>query len=115
MLRAPLLLSVLCFVSLLPAQVLPLNGPVEGFTFDAPTGSFRAVIGSLGSASLGPAILQGVDYGSVAPRQHHALSFQNGRCLVVPDLGVLQMSTVELPGGFPVPEGVAWSGDGSVA
>lgn len=115
MLRASLLLSALCSINLLPAQMLPLNGPVEGFTFDAPTGSFRAVIGSLGSASLGPAIIRGLDYGSVAPRQSHALSFQSGRCLVVSDLGSSQMSTVELPGDFPIPEGVAWSGDGSAA
>jgi hypothetical protein len=115
MLRASLLVSALCSVGFLQAQALSLTGPVEGFSFDAPTGSFRAVIGSLGNASLGPALVQGVDYGSVAPRQSHALSFQGGRCLVVPDLGSSQMSTVELPGGFPIPEGVAWSGDGSVA
>ena len=115
MLRAALLLSLLCSVSLLPAQLVPLNGPVEGFTFDPPTRSFRAVIGSLGSASLGPALVKGFDYGSVAPRQNHALSFQEGRCLIVSDLGSPQISTIELPGVSPIPEGVVWSGNGSVA
>jgi hypothetical protein len=114
MCRTTLLVTLLCSIRLLPAQMLPLYGPVEGFTFDPPTRSFRAVIGSLGSASLGPALVKGLDYGSVAPRQNHALSFQSGRCLVV-DLRSPQVSTAELPGIFPIPEGVVWSGDGSVA
>ena len=113
--RAFLVVCFLWSVGLLTAQPAPLTGPVEGFTFDVPTRSLRAVIGSLGAASLGPALVKGLDYGSVAPRQNYALSFEGGRCLLVSGLGFSQVSTVEIPGIFAAPEGVVWSGNGSVA
>jgi hypothetical protein len=101
-------------MALLMAQS-SINGPVEGFIFDRPTKSLRAVIGSLGSASLGPAVLEGLDYGSVAPRQDYGLAFRDGRCLVVSGLRAADVAVVELPGQCAVPEGIAWSGDSSVA
>ena len=70
--RISILFSVFsCLIGALPAQQTNLSGPIEGFTFDAPTGSFRAVIGFPGSASLGPAILAGFDHGSVAPQKDY--------------------------------------------
>ncbi len=102
-------------ISSLPAQHLSLKGPVEGFVYDAPTRSLRAVMGSLAAASLGPPLLGGQDFGSVAPYQDHAVAFQEGRCLIVTRLGSEQVTTAELPGEFAVPDGISWSGDGSVA
>jgi hypothetical protein len=105
-----------CFgIVSLPAQPPPFGGPVEGFTFDAPSKTIRAVTGLPGSAYLGAALLSGLDYASVAPRQRYAVAFQNGRVLLVTGLGLDQTSTTELPGSVAVPEGVAWSDDGSVA
>jgi hypothetical protein len=108
-------LPVFLSISLLPAQQTQLSGPVEGFTFDLPTMSLRPVIGSLGSASLGQPILRGVAFGSVAPQQNYALTFRDSRCSLVLGLGSAQTSTVKVPGSFVLPEGVAWSGDGSTA
>ena len=101
-------------IGFLAAQT-PVSGPMEGFIFDPPTNSLRAVVGFLGSASLGPAILPKLDYASVAPQKNYAIGFQEGRCLVVSGLDSEHVTTIGLPGGFSVPEGVAWSGDGSVA
>src|SRR5262245_46644462 len=84
-------LPVLLLTGLLPAQQSLFQGPIEGFTFDPPTRTLRAVIGSLGAASLGPDLLKGLDYASVAPRQNYGLSFQSGRCLVVSGLGSGQL------------------------
>lgn len=108
-------LPVFFWIGVLPAQQPPFSGPVEAFTFDVPTMSFRAVVGSLGSAFLGPAILSRFDYGSVAPHQDYGIAFRGDQCLLVSGLGSEQLSTTVLPGSFSLPEGVAWSGDGSVA
>ncbi len=108
-------LAVFLSISLLSAQQTQFSGPVEGFTFDLPTMSLRPVIGSLGSASLGQPIVRGVGFGSVAPQQNYALTFRDGRCALVLGLGTAQTSTVNVPGSFVLPEGVAWSGDGSTA
>jgi hypothetical protein len=93
----------------------PINGPLEGFTFDLPTLSLRPVVGSIGSAALGDPLFRGISYGSVAPQQHYALIFENGRCSVALGLGSAETSTVRVPGSFALPDGVAWSGDGSTA
>lgn len=107
-------LSVIFSIGSLAAQT-PVSGPTEGFVFDLPTNSLRAVVGFLGSASLGPAILPKLDYASVAPQKNYAIAFQDGRCLVVSGLDSEHVTTTTLPGAFSVPESVAWSGDGSVA
>ncbi len=97
------------------AQETPINGPLEGFTFDPPTLSLRPVIGSIGSAALGDPLFRGITYGSVAPQQTYGLIFENGRCSIALGLGSAQTSTIRVPGSFLSPEGVAWSSDGSTA
>jgi hypothetical protein len=109
-----LLLPLSLSVGLLRAQQAPINGPLEGFTFDLPTRSIRPVIGSLGSASLGRPMLS-ASYASVAPHQNYALSFQGDRCTLVTGLGSVQTSKVDVPGSFSLPEGVSWSTDGATA
>jgi hypothetical protein len=93
----------------------PLSGPVEAYTFDAPTSSFRALIGYIGSSSLGPALLDRVNYGSVAPRRNYALAVREDKVVVVSGLGTDAMNTSELSGIFGKPEGTAWSEDASLA
>lgn len=112
---ALLLLAAVSSIHSVRAQASVVSGPVEGFTFDAPTRSIRAVIGSLGSASLGPAIVTELDFASVAPRQNYGIVFPRGRAQVVSQLGSAQISVVSLQGSALVPDGVAWSDDGSVA
>ena len=91
-----------------------LSGPVQGFTFDPPVQHIRAVIGALGSASLGPLLLSPVDSAFVAPRQNYAIGIRRGQVLFVSGLGTPQVSVAELAGAS-VPDGVAWSDDASVA
>jgi hypothetical protein len=108
-------LPALLSIHVLLAQQTPISGPVEGFTFDLPTMSLRPVTGSLGSASLGKPMVERISYGSVAPQQNYALTFQDEHCALVLGLGSAQTSTIRVPGSFITPEGVAWSGDGSIA
>jgi hypothetical protein len=110
--------GIALLIGTLPAQHLVLSGPVEGFTFDVPTRSFRAVVGLLGSASLGPSMLDEpneLDYGSVAPHKNYAIALKGGQCIFVSGLGSDHVSTSVLPGTLREPEGIVWSGDGSVA
>ena len=92
-----------------------LIGPVEAFSFDAPTRSLRAVNGSLGSASLGPALYSEIDFASVAPHQNFAVAFRSGRGMIVSGLGSAAQPSVTALDSAAVPEGIAWSGDSSTA
>jgi sugar lactone lactonase YvrE len=112
----PALLFTLGLVSAgyLAAQQGSLTGPVEAYTFDAPTRSLRAVIGLPGAASFGPALRDSLDFASVAPSQSYGIGFQRGQCLLISGLGST-LATRTLSGVEAQPEGIAWSGDGSHA
>jgi hypothetical protein len=112
----PAFLFVFAFTSagLLPAQT-SLSGPVEAITFDAPTRSLRAVNGFPGAASFGPALLDSLDFASVAPHQNYGIVFENGKCLFVSGLGSKTIATGDIAGVTERPDGVVWSGNGSVA
>jgi hypothetical protein len=103
----------------LAAQPAALTGPVEAYTFDAPTRSLRAVIGFPGAASFGPVLRDGLDFASAAPGQNYALGFQEGKCLLISGLGAAPLSgqllVRPISGVEAQPEGIVWSGDGSVA
>jgi len=110
------LIILLLFVSLSSAASgQSLSGPIEGFIFDAPTLSLRAVDGLPGSATFGPALVSGVEYGSVAPLKNYAIAFENGHCLFVSGLGSAHVSATPLAGIFGQPNGAVWSSDGSAA
>jgi hypothetical protein len=98
-----------------PAQPTSLSGPVEALTFDAPTRSIRAVIGFPGDASFGPALLDSLDFASVAPLQNYGIVFEGGRCLFVSGLGSKSMSRVAIAGVNGLPDGIVWSGNGTLA
>lgn len=99
----------------LAAQQPSLNGPVEAYTFDAPTRSLRAVIGFPGAASFGPVLREGLDFASAAPGQNYAVGFQRGECSMISGLGSAQLSVRAVAGVEAQPEGIVWSGDGSLA
>ncbi|MGA2883535.1 MAG: hypothetical protein ABSG13_31745 [Bryobacteraceae bacterium] len=101
--------------SRLPAQQTSLSGPVEAFTFDAPTRSLRAVIGFPGSASFGPVLLDNLDLASIALQQNYGIAFEGGKCLFVSGLGSTSISTAALAGVTKDPDGIVWSGNGSLA
>jgi len=95
-------------------QQVGFSGPVEGYTFDPPTASLRAVAGYPGAASFGPALLSGLEFGSAAPQQNYAVAFQNGNCVLVTSLSGT-VATQSVPAVTRRPDGVVWSADGSVA
>jgi hypothetical protein len=109
-----LLLGIPLFIGPLCSQTF-LSGPVEGFIFDLPTQSFRAVIGLPGSATFGPVLASGFDTGWVAPHKGYAIGFQEGNGFLIAGLNAGQVTTTSLIGLSGRPDAVAWSGDGSVA
>lgn len=109
------LLGSFSAADLLNGQQTPLSGPMEGFAFDAPTRSIRSIVGSLGSASLGPAVVQDIDFASVAPGRDYAIAFRGRRGLFLSELGSDHPTVTHLSSTAIVPEQVAWSGDGSTA
>lgn len=110
------LLLILGFIYAACLEAQPsLTGPVEAYTFDAPTRSLRAVFGFPGAASFSLALRDGLEFASVAPRQNYSIGFQRGRCLLISGLGSSALSTRALAGVEAQPEGIAWSGNGSLA
>ena len=101
--------------SCLSAQTTSFSGPVLAITFDAPTRSVRAVIGVPRAASFGPALLDSLDFASVAPRQNYGLIFERGKCFLVSALGSKTVSTVAIADVMANPDGIVWSADGSLA
>ncbi len=88
---------------------------MEGFIFDEPTQSLRAVDGFHGSATFGPALVSGVAFASVAPHQNYAIVFKDGHFLLMSALGSAHVVTRALDALMSEPEGAVWSADGSVA
>src|SRR5215472_541278 len=95
-----------------PVFAQSLSAPVAGFIFDSPTQSLRAVNGFPGSATLGPPLLNDVEFGSPAPHQKYALAFRSGHALVA-NLGGTAATTVAISGVFGRPEDARWSEDGT--
>jgi hypothetical protein len=110
-----ILLGIALLIGSLSAQQTFLSGPVQGYIFDLPTQSFRAVIGLPGSASFGPASVTGFDTGWVAPHKNYAIGFQQGNCLLVTALDSAQATTAPIAGVSGLPDAITWSGDGTVA
>lgn len=113
--RSLIVFILFATLSLGVASAQSLSGPVEGFLYDEPTQSLRAVDGFPGSAILGSALLSEVTFGSVAPYKNYAIAFRSGHCLFLSALGSGHLSTVRLTGIAGEPEGVVWSADSSVA
>lgn len=114
--RATLLFALgLMSANGLPAQQPSVGGPVEAFTFDAPTRSLRAVIGVPNAASFGPALLDNLDFASVAPLQNYGIVLEGGKYLAVSGLGSKRISSAPIAGVTAGADGIVWSGDGSVA
>lgn len=116
MTRFPLLLLLgVASLGTASGQQVGFAGPVEGYTFDAPTASLRAVMGFPGAASFGPALLGGLEFGSAAPRHNYALAFQNGACVLVTGLDSGNVATLPITNALRKPDGIVWSADGSAA
>ncbi|MEO5925005.1 MAG: hypothetical protein ABIR70_14385 [Bryobacteraceae bacterium] len=96
--------------TLLPAQ--SLSGPTPGMAFDGASRSLRAVVGSFGSAALGPVVLGGLDFAS--SQRTRGIACQKDQCFFVAGLGSEQVERAAIADQVDVPEGAAWSEDGQV-
>jgi len=108
------LLGIALSIGPLRAQQTFLSGPIEGYIFDSPTQSFLAVMGLPGSATFGSPLVNGFDMGSIAPHKNYAIGFQQGNCFLVAGLDSSPILT-GIAGVSGQPDGIVWSGDGSVA
>lgn len=88
---------------------------MEAVTFDAPTRSVRQVYGLPGAASFGPALIDNLDLASIAPLQNYGIVFESQKCLLVSGIGSKTISSVTVAGVTAYPDGIVWSGNGSVA
>lgn len=113
--KALVIAGALFSIGFIHAQISGLSGPVQGFTFDPPSRTIRPVIGFLGSASMGPALVPQVDSAFVAPKQNYAIAIRHGQVLFISGLGSPHVSEAGLAGVSAVPEGIVWSDDGSAA
>jgi hypothetical protein len=73
------------------------------------------VNGFPGAASFGPALLDSLDFASVAPHQNYGIAFENGKCLFVSGLGSKTIATAVIAGVTERPDGIVWSGNESLA
>ena len=105
-------LAALPFINAARGQT-GLAGPIQGFIFDAPTRTVRALTGSLGAASFGPALMDRLDFATIAPHQNYGIAFRRGQVLVMSSLDS-SLSTEMLPASSAVPDHAAWADDGSV-
>jgi hypothetical protein len=110
----PAVLTALAFLPLLSAQA-PVTGPVQGIVFDGPSGTLRQIQGSFGSASLGPALLSGLEFASMSLsngtlQQAAGVACSALQCSFV-QAGMQQSPITDQIG---IPEAAAWSADGTV-
>jgi len=92
-----------------------LAGPIESFTFDELTRSLRAVRGIPGSATLGPAVVTDVTFGTAAPSRNYGIILQQDHFFFVSALDANNVISKPISGIFARPDGAAWSTDGSFA
>jgi hypothetical protein len=83
------------------AQKAAWVAPAGGYVFDAIARSIRPVVGFVGSAYLGPASVDGIEWASLAPNRRSALAVRDGVLLSIADLtapdGVESLDLVQSP------------------
>lgn len=89
-----------------------LDGPTQGAVYDAPSRSLRPVAGAFGAATLGPALMRGLDFASMAPRSGRGIACRQEQCFLI---GGELLGETPLADQAGVPDGAAWSADGAVA
>ena len=108
--------SVAAFLSLpaQPANAQPtLHGPVAGYVYNHASRSVRPLIGIPGSTSIGAAVLNEVDWASIAPDGKWAWITKDGHSSLL--RGLNDPVPVSVEGLIDAIDRVAWSPDGSLA
>lgn len=97
------------------AQSSTVEGPGGGFVFDGSSRSIRPFVGLLGASYLGPPVLTGVAFASVAPDQQRAVMLSETGMHWVADLRNPGIPTQSLPGAMASPSQALWTADASAA
>lgn len=80
-----ILLATLC-----NGQLVQFRGPDGGLVYDPPTQSLRGIAGLIGAARLGDAILENVEWASIAPNGKTALYRKGGQMLALTSAGLME-------------------------
>lgn len=98
--------------SLCSGQLVQFRGPDSGLVYDPPTQSIRSIAGLIGAARMGDAVLEGIEWASVAPNGKVALYRKGGRIAALTAAGPVQ----EVPTfQGEAPEDVFWSAESQSA
>lgn len=98
----------------LAAQGVRWGGPISGLVYDAPTKSLRQIIGFPGGARLGPALLEGVEWASVAPTGKVAVAVVDAQARIVTSHDLTQGEPGLALNGFTSdPKLACWADDSS--
>jgi hypothetical protein len=97
-----------------PAQTLSWSAPSSGFVYDSLTSSLRPVVGFIGSAYLGPFVLDSVDWASLAPNRQSALARRGGDFVWIADLRAPD-HLLSLAATVAAPQQALWAADSSRA
>jgi hypothetical protein len=108
-----LFFCVFFFCGALAAQDLRFAGPVSGFVYDAPGRSIRAIQGIPGSSYLGGAVVENIDFASIAPNGRSALIWSGGEASFVARLD--ESAAPRAIGASDMPDQIAWSPDSRAA
>ena len=92
-----------------------VRGPLSGYVGDAPTQSIRPIVGVLGGAYLGNAVLEGVTKAWVAPEGGRAVILRQDQYFLISGLDTGVLRTDETPMEVAGPDAiVAWATDGTL-
>ena len=108
--------ATLTFLPLSPGQSSgnPLTGPTQGFAYDAPSMGLHQVLGSFGSARLGPALVRNLNFGTVAPQHSYGIGCSAEQCSLILGIGSEQIQQTTISDQLGIPEAAVWSADGRI-
>lgn len=96
----------------LPQASVRFRGPESGLLYDPPTQSIRNITGLMGAAQLGDAVIEGVEWATVAPSGKVAL-YKKGDGLLA--FSAQTASAVIAVAQAEAPDDVLWAGDSQSA
>ncbi len=102
-------ISAALLANVAKAQTTTWTAPASGYVQDSFSRSVRPVVGFVGSAILGAAVLEDVDWVSLAPNQKSAMVQRGGSLVWIPDLVV--PSQMQVIGKVPLARQAFWAAD----
>lgn len=106
-----LMLSLLT-ATLCSGQLVQFRGPDSGLVYDPPTQSLRSIAGLIGAARMGDAIVQEVEWASVAPNGRTAFYRKGGKILSLTPAGQVKEAPISQVAD---PEEVFWGAGSGTA